>query len=230
MSSAFLRWAGVNLLIGQLGQLLRHAGELLPLQLRACRRRARLHGRPLLHLHPVGLRQQLRDRLLRHRMAGHRSGGLALEHPRLLRRPEHVADPAGAQPARQPRFPQLLPRLPRLPPRHRVHPGGDRRADRRRRSRRAVAAGVAGGVSRVRHAVRRAVHRTAVRPTTRCTAPGADSTSCPTATTQIYGIVHYVRMRHDRAREQLARLRRHLPAGAGGGHFPAALEPLPARP
>ena len=45
----------------------------------------------------------------------------------------------------------------------------------------------------------------------------------------VYGIVHYVRMRRDRAREQLARLRRDLPAGAGGGDLPAALEPLPAR-
>ena len=45
----------------------------------------------------------------------------------------------------------------------------------------------------------------------------------------VYGIVRYVRMRRDRAREQLARLRRDLPAGAGGADFPAALEPLPTR-
>jgi CotH protein len=41
------------------------------------------------------------------------------------------------------------------------------------------------------------------------------------------GIVHYVRMRHDRAREQLAALRRDHPAGSSGATFPAALEPLP---
>jgi hypothetical protein len=45
----------------------------------------------------------------------------------------------------------------------------------------------------------------------------------------VYGIERYVRMRRDRAREQLARLRRDLPAGAGGADFPAALEPVPAR-
>ena len=45
----------------------------------------------------------------------------------------------------------------------------------------------------------------------------------------VYGIEHYVRMRRDRARAQLARLRRDLPKGAGGAEFPAALEPLPAR-
>ena len=41
------------------------------------------------------------------------------------------------------------------------------------------------------------------------------------------GIVHYVRMRHDSARAQLAVLRRDHPAGASGASFPAALEPLP---
>jgi hypothetical protein len=41
------------------------------------------------------------------------------------------------------------------------------------------------------------------------------------------GIVHYVRMRHDSARAQLAALRRDHPAGASGASFPAALEPLP---
>jgi CotH kinase protein len=41
------------------------------------------------------------------------------------------------------------------------------------------------------------------------------------------GIVHYVRMRHDSARAQLAALRRDHPAGSGGAAFPATLEPLP---
>jgi hypothetical protein len=41
------------------------------------------------------------------------------------------------------------------------------------------------------------------------------------------GIVHYVRMRHDRARAQLAVLRRDHPAGASGATFPGTLEPLP---
>jgi hypothetical protein len=50
----------------QLGQLLRHALQLLPLQLRAARRRPRLCRLARLHLHPLGLRQQLRHRLLRH--------------------------------------------------------------------------------------------------------------------------------------------------------------------
>jgi hypothetical protein len=41
------------------------------------------------------------------------------------------------------------------------------------------------------------------------------------------GVVHYVRMRHDSARAQLAALRRDHPAGSGGAAFPATLEPLP---
>ena len=41
------------------------------------------------------------------------------------------------------------------------------------------------------------------------------------------GIVHYVRMRHDRARAELADLRRDHPAGSSGATFPATLEPLP---
>lgn len=41
------------------------------------------------------------------------------------------------------------------------------------------------------------------------------------------GIVHYVRMRHDSAWTQLAELRREHPAGASGATFPGELEPLP---
>ena len=40
------------------------------------------------------------------------------------------------------------------------------------------------------------------------------------------GIVNYVRMRYDRARQQLAEIRKTTPRGAGG--FPATMEPLPA--
>src|SRR4051812_21710651 len=41
------------------------------------------------------------------------------------------------------------------------------------------------------------------------------------------GIYHYVRMRHDSARAQLEGLRATYPAGASGAQFPGALEPLP---
>jgi hypothetical protein len=41
------------------------------------------------------------------------------------------------------------------------------------------------------------------------------------------GILHYVRMRHDSARAQLAALRRDHPDGASGATFPGTLEPLP---
>jgi hypothetical protein len=41
------------------------------------------------------------------------------------------------------------------------------------------------------------------------------------------GIVHYVRMRHDSAWTQLAELRREHLAGASGATFPGELEPLP---
>jgi len=45
----------------------------------------------------------------------------------------------------------------------------------------------------------------------------------------ILGIYHYVRMRYDSARSQLAQLRATYPAGASGASFPAVEEPLPAR-
>jgi hypothetical protein len=41
------------------------------------------------------------------------------------------------------------------------------------------------------------------------------------------GIHHYTRMRYDRAREQLATLRNTYPAGASGATFPVTPEPLP---
>jgi hypothetical protein len=43
------------------------------------------------------------------------------------------------------------------------------------------------------------------------------------------GIVHYVRMRHDSAREQLEKLRTETPRTAGPVSFPAVVEPLPPR-
>jgi hypothetical protein len=45
--------------------------------------------------------------------------------------------------------------------------------------------------------------------------------------TSVQAITHYVRMRHDRARVQLAALRRQHPRGSSGARFPAAFEPLP---
>ena len=46
--------------------------------------------------------------------------------------------------------------------------------------------------------------------------------------TKVEGIIHYVRMRHDRARAQLAELRRDHPPGASGATFSGKLEPLPS--
>jgi hypothetical protein len=46
---------------------------------------------------------------------------------------------------------------------------------------------------------------------------------------KIEGIVHYVRMRRDRAGEQLAKLRTDVRAGSSGAGFPVALERLPKR-
>ncbi|MER5890627.1 CotH kinase family protein [Streptomyces sp. NPDC001941] len=43
-----------------------------------------------------------------------------------------------------------------------------------------------------------------------------------------HGIYHYTRMRYDRAREQLADLRKTYPYGAGGAGFSAAMEELPS--
>jgi hypothetical protein len=42
------------------------------------------------------------------------------------------------------------------------------------------------------------------------------------------GILHFIRMRHDNAREQLRSLRAQHPRGSSGATFPATLEPLPA--
>ncbi len=46
---------------------------------------------------------------------------------------------------------------------------------------------------------------------------------------KIEGIIHYVRMRYDRAREQLAALRTTHPRGASGATFSGMMEALPAR-
>jgi hypothetical protein len=43
------------------------------------------------------------------------------------------------------------------------------------------------------------------------------------------GIVHYVRMRYDSARQQLEHLRIQTPRAAGPASFPAVMEPLPTR-
>jgi hypothetical protein len=49
------------------------------------------------------------------------------------------------------------------------------------------------------------------------------------ADSKIEGIFHYVRMRYDRAREQLSALRQTHPRGASGATFPGVLEALPER-
>jgi hypothetical protein len=41
------------------------------------------------------------------------------------------------------------------------------------------------------------------------------------------GILHYVRMRHDNVKEQLAKLRAKFPRGSSGASFPAKAEPIP---
>lgn len=151
-----------------------------------------------LHLHPLGLRQQLRHRLLRHPLAGHRPRRLARQH-RELRPPElgraAVADPAGPEPAPQPRLPPLLPGPRRVPPRHRDQPRRDRRRDRARR-RRPLGPRCPTRLPGARHAARLAVHRPPVhqqrglaqRPSSTSSRRGrrpplASSTSCECATT-----------------------------------------------
>jgi hypothetical protein len=47
---------------------------------------------------------------------------------------------------------------------------------------------------------------------------------------KVEGIRHYVRMRYDSARGQLATLRATHPAGASGATFSGMMEPPPARP
>jgi hypothetical protein len=44
---------------------------------------------------------------------------------------------------------------------------------------------------------------------------------------RVEGIIHYVRMRHDSAREQLKRLRQDFPRGASGATFSGELEMPP---
>ncbi|MGZ4649376.1 MAG: CotH kinase family protein [Kineosporiaceae bacterium] len=45
--------------------------------------------------------------------------------------------------------------------------------------------------------------------------------------TMVYGVYHYTLMRYDRARAQLASLRRNHPSGSSGAAFPAVPDPLP---
>ena len=80
----FLRWASYERAARRLGQLLRHARQLLPLQLRTARRTQEVPRCPALHVHSLGLRQQFRHRLFRHRLAVHRSPRLAGQYGPVL--------------------------------------------------------------------------------------------------------------------------------------------------
>ena len=118
---AFLRWAGVNLLIGQLGQLLRHPVELLPVQLRARRRRARLHGLPYFTFIPWDYDNSF----------GIDYFGTAWQYTDLLDWPANtratagpgrVPDPAGANLLANRDFRAVLPGPPGVPAGHRRSP------------------------------------------------------------------------------------------------------------
>src|SRR6516165_5313187 len=130
----------------ELGQLLRHAVELLPLQLGAPGSRQGLRRLALFPLHPVGLRQLPGDRLFRHPVAVRRHPRLGGQHAALLEEPEDHAHPARAEPAPQPRLPPVLPGLSGAHARHRIQPAGVRHADRDALARRPVAAHPAGGL------------------------------------------------------------------------------------
>ena len=163
---AFLRWAATNVLLGSWDNYFATPAELLPLQLGPQRRSRRLHEYAVLHLHPVGLRQQLRDRLLRDAVAVHRPPRSRRQYSRLLAGQQLAnapfTHPARTEPAAQPRSVPVLPRLRRAHGEHVVHPGCHRHRDRPRRHRRAVGPGFEGCLRRVGHTVRGRVHRTAI--------------------------------------------------------------------
>ena len=217
---AFLRWAGVNLLLGSWDNYFATPVELLPLQLRAARRRARRCRGALLHVHPLGLRQQLRHRLLRHRVAVHRHASTG---------PATPSTTAGrTQPARGPgsrwcrtcsatatsaattwttwstcSTPTFNPAV------------ADRRRDRD------------GGLwDRVSQAAYLESDTPGGQPFTgrqftndEVYRSGREQQELRRGDAKTEGIIHYVRMRHDRARAQLAELRRDHPAGASGADF-----------
>ena len=151
----FLRWAGVNILLGSWDNYFATPSNYY-LYNSAARRTA------VVHVPAVGLRQQLRYRLRRRGVAVRRHRRLARRH-RALPRPQPRPAPAlpdslGDQPPAPPGATALLPRPPGAPARHDVRARHRDRADRARR-RRPVGSRPGGRLPGVRHATRAAAHR-----------------------------------------------------------------------
>ncbi len=228
---AFLRWAGVNLLLGSWDNYFATPGELLPLQRRPQGSQGRVHGLAVLHLHPLGLRQQLRHRLLRHPVAVHRHRRLAQQHAQLLGQAgsarQDLSHPAGHEPAAQPRPLPVLPGPPRAPARHRLHARRDLGADR------APTAQEDCGTGCARPPTSRPTLRTRRRspaassPTTRSTAPAASRTRSAGETPRSRASSTTCGCAATAPGEQLAALRKDYPSGASGATFSGMLEPLP---
>ena len=118
---AFLRWAGVNVLLGSwdnyfatpANYYLYNSGD----------GPNGVHE-PSTSSSSVGLRQQLRDRLLRDPVAVHRHRRLAEQHERILGKAgrQDVPHSARAEPSAQSRLVPVLPGPSGAPARHRVHP------------------------------------------------------------------------------------------------------------
>ena len=211
----------------QLGQLLRHPGELLPVQRRPARRPRNPHD-ALLHVHPVGLRQQLRHRLLRHRLAIHRSAGLARQH-------RHT----GGGPDRTSRIPLVQNILanhdfaqyyldhleylldtaftPAAVAERMGTPDGNGLWQRINQAAYLEADTPYSAPFTGRQFTNDEVFRA-----------GYAQEHLQHGNSSIEGIYHFVRMRYDSARTQVHALRATYPAGASGARFGAASRPVPA--
>ena len=224
---AFLRWAGVNLLLGSWDNYFATPSNYF-LYNSGRRGDERRRCGALLHLHPLGLRQQLRHRLLRHPVALHRHRRLAQQH-RELRQEE-------LRPARGPGY-----RWCRTCSATATSSGttwttwSTCSTPTSTRPRSTARSGLAGsGTASPRPPTWSPTHPAGSRspagssPTTRSTAAVASKQELRRGDAKTEGIIHYVRMRHDRARAQLAELRRDHPAGASGAEFSGKLEPLPS--
>ena len=225
-AQAFLRWAAVNLLLGSWDNYYATPSNYYLYNSGHPGAERRLHAPPLFHLHPVGLRQLPGHRLLRHAMAVHR-------HPQLARL--HGQRLAGQAGSRIPLVHNLLRnrdyRQSTWTTWNSCSTPSSTRAPSPRRSRPSPAAGCG---SRVCQAAYLESGTPGGQPFTgrqftndEVYRSGWKQYELRHGKEKAEGIIHYVRMRHDSARQQLAQLRGATPRANGSAGFPAAMEALP---
>ncbi len=144
-------------------------------------------------------------------------------HARNHGRPRALPYPAGDQPPAAPGAAALLPRPPRTPAGHDIRARHGDRADRARRRR---------PVDRVQQAAylesatpHGGAHTGRQFSNDEVYLANGKQVELHRGEASIQAITHYVRMRHDHAREQLAVLRRVHPRGSSGAGFPVPFTP-----